>query len=217
MTQAKNGLILMEDHEKQIEAAIDKIESLKKEKRLNHIKWTLLFVSIIVWVTFAWQYNKTYEVIFNQEKALISKTSQTLIKLGKTRQASAKTPMAEDEPLSIIIGIKGSLADKNNNPCNLMYVKQKGASKGFKGFAMFNSVEDGYQACINQVKIDQSRGLTLRKFITKYAPPHENDTWKYITTLASNLGISNNTNISSIDSELLTKQLALFESQTIIK
>jgi len=48
--------------------------------------------------------------------------------------------------------------------------------------------EDGFQALIYQVQLDQSRGLTLAQFVNKYAPPTENDTNLYVQQMSQWLG-----------------------------
>ena len=111
---------------------------------------------------------------------------------------------------NVKIGKKGSLADRNNNPGNLIFANQKGATVGEKGFAKFSTPQDGYNAVINQVKIDQMRGYTIKEFISKYAPPKENNTELYIKTITKNLLIN------EINNEALAKQLILFESGSVV-
>lgn len=50
-----------------------------------------------------------------------------------------------------------TLAGKNNNPGNLRYVGQKGATQGAGGFARFATPEAGWQALLNQIDLDKSR------------------------------------------------------------
>ncbi len=102
----------------------------------------------------------------------------------------------------------GTLADRNNNPGNLRYVGQAGATQGEGGFARFNSPEDGFQALINQVQLDQSRGLTLQQFVNKYAPPSENNTSLYVQQISQWLGVDPNIQISAIDPQLLAENIA---------
>ena len=82
------------------------------------------------------------------------------------------------------------LSIRNNNPGNLKMVGQKGAEEGEQGFAKFKSKEAGLRALRKQVVLDtQTRGKTLREFITKYAPPSENDTEEYINFVSNKAGI----------------------------
>jgi len=110
----------------------------------------------------------------------------------------------------------GTLADRNNNPGNLRFVGQAGAVMGENGFAKFNNPEDGYQALINQIQLDQSRGLTLKEFVSKYAPPTENDTNLYVEQMAGWLGVDANMNLADIDVYNLAENVAKKESGTQI-
>lgn len=106
----------------------------------------------------------------------------------------------------------GTLADKNNNPGNLRFVGQYGASEGEGGFAKFNTPEEGWQALQNQIRLDQSRGLTLAQFVSKYAPPTENDTETYTQQMAQWLGADPNTPLSSLDYSTVAEMVARKES-----
>jgi hypothetical protein len=52
----------------------------------------------------------------------------------------------------------GSLSYQNNNPGNLVYVGQPGASPGAGGFASFNTYANGLSALKNQITLDATRG-----------------------------------------------------------
>ncbi len=84
---------------------------------------------------------------------------------------------------------------------------QPGATQGEGGFAKFATPEDGYQAYLQQVQLDASRGLTLSQFINKYAPPSENNTSQYLQQAIAALGVSANTPLRQID----INQLAAFQ------
>lgn len=103
----------------------------------------------------------------------------------------SKLPMIAKEIARIEgYGVKGSPAQRNNNPGNLVYVGQKGAMKvpGSR-FAKFKTPQDGFNALQNQIMLDAKRGHTLETFIYKYAPPKENNTLRYIATLSTLTGI----------------------------
>ena len=106
------------------------------------------------------------------------------------------------------------LAFVNNNPGNLRFVGQQGATKGENGFAKFSSPEAGVKALENQIKLDVSRGLTLQQFINKYAPPTENNTNQYLAQMTQMLGVPPTTKISNVDIKRLTQAIALKESGT---
>jgi hypothetical protein len=110
----------------------------------------------------------------------------------------------------------GALAAQNNNPGNLRFARQSGAMPGAGGFAQFNTPEAGYQALVGQVQLDASRGATLGQYITKYAPPSENDTALYIQQASHSLGVDANTPLAGIDPDEVAQFQARKESGTII-
>lgn len=122
------------------------------------------------------------------------------------------------------VNLGHTLADDNNNPGNLLYMKQPNSKPGkggvtlengqFVPFAKFDTKELGYRGLIKQMQADQRRNLTLREFVTKYAPPKENDTELYINTMKNWLNIEDNYKINKINPIELAKWIAKFESQT---
>jgi hypothetical protein len=62
----------------------------------------------------------------------------------------------------------GSLAYTNNNPGNLVPAGQPGCTPGAGGFCQFPTYDVGYQALVNQINLDASRGYTVLQFTTKY-------------------------------------------------
>ena len=51
----------------------------------------------------------------------------------------------------------GSRSWRNNNPGNLMYAGQPGATEGDGGFAVFDSVQDGFNALVRQLQVYVTR------------------------------------------------------------
>lgn len=96
---------------------------------------------------------------------------------------------------------------RNNNPGNLNFAGQDGATKegGANGrFAKFSTMEEGVGALVKQLKRYEDRGDdTLRAIINKYAPPGENDTGAYMGTLSKQLGVGYDQKLDQND----TKQL----------
>jgi hypothetical protein len=82
---------------------------------------------------------------------------------------------------------------RNNNPGNLNYVGQAGATKegGPNGrFAVFRSAEDGLRALADQLRRYGTRGInSVRAIISKFAPASENNTQAYIGSVSKGLGI----------------------------
>ena len=100
-----------------------------------------------------------------------------------------------------------NLPDRNNNPGNLRFIGQAGASQGEGGFARFNSEGEGYAALMNdlQAKIDgkSSTGLNgdsaLFEFTQKYAPQADgNNPGQYAADLANILGVTPMTKLSEL-------------------
>lgn len=109
------------------------------------------------------------------------------------------------------------LASRNNNPGNLAFKGQPGASAGDKGFAKFDSPEAGYVALTKQIQLDQSRGLPLGAFIAKYAPAYENDTAQYVYQVTKALGVDPGTPLSHLPVHELAKFIAQKESGAQVK
>lgn len=114
------------------------------------------------------------------------------------------------------IELGSRLAKVNNNPGNLRFVGQQGATQGEGGFAKFNTPEEGLAALQKQIQLDSSRGHTLASFIAKYAPPGENDTTTYIRQAVNSLGVTPTTPVNQIPIQDLVRFMALKESSTKI-
>ena len=87
--------------------------------------------------------------------------------------------------------VKGSRPHRNNNPGNLtasFLTRPKDPV-----FVKFRSPEEGIAALYHQIAKDVTRGLTLRQFVTKYAPPSENDTARYVRETARRTGLDPDT------------------------
>ncbi len=108
------------------------------------------------------------------------------------------TNLSNNAPISV----------RNNNPGNLRYYSRyagpggvlEGAIPGPEGsFAQFPSPEMGMAAMQRQLQLDtQTRGMTLTQFISKYAPPGDNnDTGAYVANMSRSLGIGPNDRIPS--------------------
>ena len=71
----------------------------------------------------------------------------------------------------------------NNNPGNLKYGPNwlGVIGRDNRGFAQFSTIDYGVRAVYVDVSTKVSTGFnTIRKIITRYAPPNENDTEAYI-------------------------------------
>lgn len=101
-----------------------------------------------------------------------------------------RVPAQQLGALTIDQQLDAPLSVKNNNPGNLRMAGQPGAKEGIEGFASFSTPGQGLNALTRQIVLDtQTRGLTLGEFITKYAPPSENDTLGYIRFMEQKTGL----------------------------
>lgn len=102
----------------------------------------------------------------------------------------------------------GSRSYRNNNPGNLIYVGQPGATSDPDGFAVFSSAAAGQQALRSQITLDATRGSdaaghpinTVADLITSWAPPSQNDTSSYISAVSAQTGYDPSAPLSSLGS-----------------
>lgn len=91
------------------------------------------------------------------------------------------------------------LAHRNNNPGNLMFAGQPGATAGDKGMAKFDDPSKGAAALTAQAQLDASRGHTIESYLSKYAPAAAgNNTEKYIQGATTALGADRTTPLSQL-------------------
>jgi hypothetical protein len=96
-----------------------------------------------------------------------------------------------------------SLAYQNNNPGNLRFANQPGATKACTQtngcFAKFPTYDAGYTALENQIQLQADQGQTLSQFINQYAPPADgNNTSAYLQTLMNATGASADTPLTNV-------------------
>jgi hypothetical protein len=94
----------------------------------------------------------------------------------------------------------GTLSYRNNNPGNLVYAGQPGATKDPNSrFAVFPTYADGQAAMVAQINRDLTRGCpngspvsTLNDLIGCWAPASENNTTAYVSDVATRTGLDPN-------------------------
>jgi len=118
-------------------------------------------------------------------------------------------PVAPGQPNRV------QLAYQNNNPGNLEYAKQPGATQN-GSFAKFDSPESGYEALRQHIQSRADKGDTLGDYINSYAPPSENDTEQYIRDAEKSLGANRTAKLSSVDREKLAAFQANKESSSAV-
>ena len=104
--------------------------------------------------------------------------------------------------------IGGTIAWRNNNPGCIRYsahAVELGATGRANGFAIFPDEGTGMRAIGTLLRSEKYRDLSIGAAITKYAPPHENDTDSYIKKLCNMTGLSNNLKIRDLNDEQMTR------------
>jgi hypothetical protein len=85
----------------------------------------------------------------------------------------------------------GSVSYTDNNPGNLMAVGQSGCTATPAGFCSFATYADGWNALLNQISLDASRGMSISQFTASYAPASAgNDPVTYASNIADAVGLS---------------------------
>jgi hypothetical protein len=100
-----------------------------------------------------------------------------------------------------------NIPQKNNNPVNLRFAGQEHAFE-LEGFACFQTPMDGWRAAHRQIALDQKRGLSLKEFIFKFAPPNENNTNNYLDFVCKELNVGPDTPLAQISKFALAGVMA---------
>lgn len=98
-----------------------------------------------------------------------------------------------------------NLPTENNNPGDLRYAGQLGASQGQGGFAGFPDAKTGYAALLNdlQTKINRNPNANLVDFSSEYAPSSDgNNVGQYAANLANKLGVRPDATLGSLQSRI---------------
>jgi hypothetical protein len=99
---------------------------------------------------------------------------------------------------------------RNKNPGNLIYTNIAWVGKlplsqnTDKKFEQFDTMENGIRAMFKDLINDINKGKnTVRKLITEYAPPSENNTAQYIKDVCNSIGVTADQTISSVNQKFL--------------
>lgn len=117
----------------------------------------------------------------------------------------------------------GTLAERNNNPGNLRFAGQQGATQGQGGFAAFPTLQAGLDALRNDLlgkmtgntRTGLTGNSTVQDLINVYAPKGDgNDPTTYAKNLANALGVSTSTKLSTLVPRIdeVVNAVAKFES-----
>ena len=109
-----------------------------------------------------------------------------------------------------------SLADTNNNPGNIRDGSFAQSLPGYigsnKGFAVFDSVNSGFNALNTLLQNYWNKGLrSVDSIISRWAPPSENDTNSYVNQVSKWLNVSPNSTLSFGNLPTLAQSIAKFE------
>lgn len=105
---------------------------------------------------------------------------------------------------------------RNNNPGNLRTGESwQGAIGSAGGFVTFKNMAYGIRAAATVLlnNISSQGNDTIRKLITKYAPPSENNTTAYINAVSQFTGIGPDEKISTDEQTVISLLHAIFEHE----
>ncbi|MGB4222669.1 MAG: hypothetical protein WBJ54_02510 [Syntrophorhabdus sp.] len=101
---------------------------------------------------------------------------------------------------------------KTHNPGNLRYAKQTEAiGKDEWGMAIFPNDPAGWRALHAQIALDQSRGMTVRQFVAKYAPEVENNTSAYLQFVTKHMKCEPDEPLENLSRFALAGVIAVYE------
>lgn len=101
---------------------------------------------------------------------------------------------------------------RNNNPGNIRYgdfaYKHGATGRDSDGFAIFPTMDAGVSAqrALLQTYLAQGND-TIRKVVSKYAPPSENDTTGYIAEVAKKIGVGADQKLSAANLDALSNAI----------
>lgn len=113
-------------------------------------------------------------------------------------------PTAKPAAPPVTRGDTRAIGLRNNNPGNVRFAGQAGATLGEGGFAKWPTLAEGIQGANHQLDLYAKRGInTIGAIVSKWAPKSENDTEAYIGRLEKQLGINRNTQLTPADRQRL--------------
>lgn len=121
-----------------------------------------------------------------------------LILLGRKTYARFKSYLGKTKDWT---GRSLTRGERNNNCGNIKYSKNRNwqgrvSVRTDATFEQFVQFRYGTAAMIKLLTEYINSGLTLRRIIFKYAPPSENDSTKYLNTVATKAGLGLDTKLS---------------------
>ena len=120
-------------------------------------------------------------------------SSEPLLEQGRAEGQTLSIP--EQQPLEVANVPNGAATrgERNNNPGNIRETGTawRGEIEGDDEFETFSSPQDGVRALAKNLLTYQSKHdlLSVRGMISRWAPPNENDTEKYVAAVAEQMGV----------------------------
>lgn len=130
----------------------------------------------------------------------------------------AEQEAAAGEPVAIPTSSR--IAYEHNNPGNLTFAGQAGATRGEAKagggyWARFERAGDGMRALARQIQKDQERNLNVRQFVEKYAPSKDgNNVETYIAKIQRLTGADESTPLAELSAGNMAFAIAAIESGT---
>lgn len=87
----------------------------------------------------------------------------------------------------------GTLPQRNNNPGDLRHGPHVQHPGDPNAVGVIDTPAHGWEDLERQLTLDAHRGLTLKQFVAKYAPPSENNSSQYLYFLCSGLSLPDHT------------------------
>lgn len=115
-----------------------------------------------------------------------------------------------------------TLGIRNNNPFNIRYNKSnmwRGLTGQNKGFCTFENIEFGLRAGLITLRTYmRNHGLcTVYSIINRFAPPLENNTVSYVSSVCSNSGIEPFTYLQYGDDNFIRVVIAMLRIESNYK
>ena len=119
-----------------------------------------------------------------------------------------------------------TIGERNNNPLNIRRVSgqrwqgevlpQRGSGEG--AFCCFSTMEWGLRAafCLLRTYRDKYKAVCIEDIITRWAPPTENDTRRYICDVCRLTGFGGKERLTENDWPQLVKAMARIECGAIL-
>lgn len=146
--------------------------------------------------------------------------SQVLAALLQALQGGMGTSTEGGADIDPVTGKKKKKnpAQRHNNPTNLIFAGQPGATPGDEkapgmNWANFPSPEAGFEAARSdiQAKLNRTPDMTLEQLINIRSPRGENDTGKLVSDISRSLQADPTMRVADIDMDRLLNVLARFE------